>query len=329
MVKYLNILVTGGAGYVGSHTCKTLREMGHIPIVVDNLSTGHRWAVKWGPLVLGDIADKDLIKSTLKQYSVDSVIHFAANAYVGESVKNPRKYYQNNVLGTVNLLNVILDAGVKHFIFSSSCSTYGIPEKTPITEEQPCRPINPYGESKLFIENVLNWYGKVYNLNWIALRYFNAAGADPAIEIGEEHDPETHLIPLTIYSALGKRSALEIYGTEYPTKDGTAVRDYIHVLDLAKAHVLAINYLLNGGESTIMNLGSGQGYSVYDVISAVEKFSNKPTPVRKCENRKGDPPILVAAANKAHDELQWHPEYTTLGNIIETAWNWHTRQRNN
>ncbi len=231
-------------------------------------------------------------------------------------------------MGTIKLLNAVLDTGVKRFVFSSSCATYGIPEKTPITEEQLCRPISPYGESKLFVENVLKWYGTVYKLNWIALRYFNAAGADLDVEIGEDHDPETHLIPLTIKSALGEHPALEVYGTDYPTKDGTAIRDYIHVSDLAKAHVLAINYLLHGRESTIMNLGIGEGYSVYDVISAVEKISNKLVPVKKEKKRQGDPPILVADANKAHNKLKWYPEYTSLDIIIEMAWNWHVGQQN-
>jgi UDP-arabinose 4-epimerase len=326
MVTNRKILVTGGAGYIGSHTCKKLHEMGYEPIVIDNLSTGHSWAVKWGPLVVGDIADENLIKSIIQQYSVDAVIHFAANAYVGESVNNPRKYYQNNVLGTINLLNAILDANVKHFVFSSSCATYGIPKIIPITEDQPCHPINPYGDSKLFVEKVLKWYGMGYNLNWIALRYFNAAGADPDIEIGEEHSPETHLIPLAINTALGKRSVLEVYGTEYPTKDGTAVRDYIHVSDLACAHIKSIDYLLNGGESKIMNLGNGIGYSVYDIIRSVEKFASISIPVKVKNNRQGDPPVLVAVADKAKKILNWELEYKSIDSIIETAWNWHKKK---
>jgi UDP-arabinose 4-epimerase len=325
-MKKTKILVTGGAGYIGGHTCKRLHSMGYEPIVIDNLSTGHKWAVKWGPLVEGDVANENLIKSIIKQYSIDTVIHFAANAYVRESVENPRKYYKNNVLGTINLLNAVLDAGVKHFVFSSSCAAYGIPKNMPITEEHPCRPINPYGESKLFIENVLKWYGKVYKLNWLALRYFNAAGADPDVVIGEEHDPETHLIPLTIKSVLGDHPALKVYGTDYPTKDGTTIRDYIHVSDLAKAHVLAIHYLKNGGESTSMNLGTGNGSSVYDIIKAVEEISNLPVPYKKGEMRQGDPPILVACAEKSNRLLNWHPEYKNIKSIIKTAWNWHAEK---
>jgi len=307
-----------------------LHDMGHLPVVVDNLSTGHKWAVKWGPLEVCDIADDSRIKTIIKKYNIDSVIHFAANSYVGESVINPRKYYQNNVLGSINLLNSLLDAGVKYLVFSSSCATYGTPDKTPITEEHYCRPINPYGESKLFVENVLKWYGKKYNNNWIALRYFNAAGADPDGDIGELHDPETHLIPLAIYSVLGK-SVLNVFGTDYQTKDGTAIRDYIHVSDLAKAHILALDYLYNGGDNSIINLGLGKGYSVYDIVTAVEKIANDKINLNIMENREGDPPVLIANADKADLLLQWIPQYTCIDEIIETAWNWHfnsEKQRN-
>ena len=328
-IKKTKLLVTGGAGYIGSHTCKKLYEMGYEPIVIDNLSTGHSWAVKWGPLIEGDIADEKLIKSIIKQYNIDAVIHFAANAYVGESVTHPRKYFQNNVLGSIQLLNAILDVGVKHFVFSSSCASYGNPTKTPINEKQSCHPINPYGESKLFVEKVLKSYGVSYKLNWIALRYFNVAGADPEMEIGEDHDPETHLLPLAINTALGKRSVLEVYGTDYPTKDGTAIRDYIHVLDLANAHIKSVEYLLNGGKSEIMNVGIGKGYSVYDIIKVVEKLSNAPLPIKICGNRHGDPPSLIAEAYKAKRVLKWEPKYKTIDSIIETAWNWHKKELNN
>ena len=250
-----HILVTGGAGYIGSHTCKVLAEAGYVPITYDNLSTGNMWSVKWGQLIKGDLADGALLRKVIRKYSISAVIHFAANAYVGESVVNPRKYFENNASNTLHLLGAMLDTGINYIVFSSTCATYGIPNRIPISENETQQPINPYGESKLFIERVLRWYADAYALNWMALRYFNAAGADLEGEIGEHHDPETHLIPLVIQSAMGCRPEVEVYGMNHPTQDGTPIRDYIHVMDLAEAHVLALEYLKKGGEMELSILG--------------------------------------------------------------------------
>jgi UDP-glucose-4-epimerase GalE len=322
----MRVLVTGGAGYIGSHTCKALARAGFEPVAFDNLRTGHRWAVKWGPLVEADLADRDAILEALRAHRVEAVIHFAASAYVGESMQNPRKYFRNNVVNTLNLLEAMQDAGVDIIVFSSSCAAYGIPARVPIPEDHPCRPISPYGESKLFVERALEWYGRAYGLRWISLRYFNAAGADPDGELGEVHEPETHLIPLAIEAALGRRLCLEIYGTDYPTPDGTAVRDYVHVQDLARAHVLALGYLLSGGEGVCLNLGTGRGHSVREVIGAVERVGGREVPVREAPRRPGDPPILVAAPGEAERSLGWRPECTELLDIVETAWEWHARR---
>lgn len=319
----LKVLVTGGAGYIGSHTAKALAKAGYEPVIYDNLSMGHRWAVKWGRLVEGDLADGDKLREAIEKHQVSAVVHFAANAYVGESMQNPRKYFQNNVVNSLNLLNVMLDTGVEHIVFSSSCATYGVPEAVPITESHPQRPINPYGDSKLFVERALHWYREAYGLKYVALRYFNAAGADPEGEIGEDHDPETHLIPLAIQAALGRRSHVDIYGTDYPTPDGTASRDYIHVSDLAAAHVQALGFLLDVGESTALNLGTGLGYTVRDVIRAVEQVSGRPVPVREAPRRAGDPPELVADPGRAQKVLAWQAKYTALAEIVQTAWQWH------
>jgi UDP-arabinose 4-epimerase len=322
------ILVTGGAGYIGSHTCKVLARSGCVPIAYDNLVYGHPWAVKWGPLVKGDVANGQLVRDVLRSYGVKAVVHFAAYAYVGESVENPRKYFQNNVSGTLSLLDAMLDEGVKHIVFSSTCATYGIPERIPIGEDEPSRPVNPYGESKRFVESALHWYGRAYGLTWAALRYFNAAGADPEGEIGEEHAPETHLIPLVIKAALGDLPYVEIYGTDYPTPDGTAIRDYIHVTDLAEAHVRALHHLWSGGEGVTVNLGTGQGHSVREVIKGVEQVSGRRVPAREAPRRPGDPPALVADATRAGGILGWRPERSELSIILETAWRWHEgRQR--
>ena len=318
-----HILVTGGAGYIGSHTCKVLAEAGYVPIAYDNLSTGNRWSVKWGPLVEGDLCDSALLREVIRKYSVFAVIHFAANAYVGESVVNPRKYFENNASNTLNLLGAMLDTGVHHIVFSSTCATYGIPKKIPISENEIQQPISPYGESKLFIERVLQCYGNAYGLNWTALRYFNAAGADLEGKIGEHHDPETHLIPLIIQSAMGCRPELEIYGMNYPTHDGTPIRDYIHVMDLAEAHVLALEYLIKGGKSGAFNLGTGNGHSVMEVISAVKQISGLHTPIRTVQNRPGDAPVLVADASKAHQTIGWAPRFKDIHEIVESAWRWH------
>lgn len=317
------ILVTGGAGYIGSHTCKALAKSGVLPLTLDNLTYGNRWAVKWGPLVEGDLSDRVLLSSIFKEYRVSAVIHFAAYAYVGESMENPGKYFLNNVANTFHLLDAMNSAGVKHIVFSSSCAVYGHPDTIPIREDHPRHPINPYGESKLFVEKALNWYGVSHGMKFLSLRYFNAAGADPEGEIGEHHDPETHLIPLVIKAALGQSDPVEIYGTDYPTSDGTAIRDYIHVTDLASVHVLGLKYLIEGGKSTALNLGTEDGYSVRQVIDMVEHITGERVPVREAGRRPGDPPILVADAKRARRTLSWTPRYSSLKSIVETAWNWH------
>ena len=319
------IRVTGGAGYIGSHTCKVLAEEGYVPIAYDNLTTGNKWAVKWGPLIEGDLADSALLRNVIREYSVSAVIHFAANAYVGESVVNPRKYFENNASNTLHLLGAMLDAGINHIVFSSTCAIYGMPNKIPISESDTQQPINPYGESKLFIERVLRWYADAYGLKWMALRYFNAAGADLEGEIGEEHDPETHLIPLVIQAARGQRPELELYGTDHPTHDGTPIRDYIHVMDLAEAHVLALEYLFQGGECCSLNLGTGFGHSVLEIIGAVERVSGLKTPFKPVQRRPGDPPVLIANSSHAHQILGWSPRYPGIDEIVEAAWKWHNK----
>ena len=319
-----SILVTGGAGYVGSHACKALAAAGYTPVVFDNFENGHDWAVRWGPGVVGDLADTVLLARTIAEHDVVAVLHFAAHAYVGESMVDPGKYYRNNVAGTISLLDAMKSAGVEKLVFSSSCATYGVPEAVPISECTPQRPVNPYGESKLCVERMLDWHGRAGTLRWIALRYFNAAGADPAGDIGEVHDPETHLLPLVIQAALGKRDAIRVFGTDYPTPDGTCVRDYIHVSDLARAHTAALDYLLRGGESAAFNLGTGRGYSVREVIEAVRRVSRRPVPVEEAPRREGDPPVLVADASKARSVLGWHPQFDTLDAIVKTAYNWHS-----
>ena len=270
------VLVTGGAGYIGSHTCKALTQAGYLPVVIDDLSRGHRWAVKWGPFEHHDVADKVALGAVLARHPIIAVLHFSAFACVGESMRSPEIYFRNNAVATRTLLDVMLEHGVKNIVYSSTCATYGMPRSERMSEDHPQRPVNPYGESKLFVERVLRWYGEAYGLGWTALRYFNAAGADPEGEIGEDHQPETHLIPLVIQAALGQRPDVEIYGTDYPTPDKTAIRDYIHVTDLAEAHVRALEYLMRGGRSTAFNLGTGRGQSVRDVIRAVERASGRP-----------------------------------------------------
>ena len=320
------VMVTGGAGYIGSHTAKALARAGLEPVVFDNLSTGHREAVRWGPLVEGELAEPQAIAAAIREYQIEAVIHFAASAYVGESVQHPRMYFQNNVVNTLNLLNVMLDEGVKHIVFSSTCATYGVPQASRLTEDHPQNPINPYGESKLFVEKALRAYGGAYGLNWLVLRYFNAAGADPDGELGEEHDPETHLIPLVMQAATGERPEVQVFGSDYPTPDGTAIRDYVHVSDLANAHVLGLQYLLEHGESTALNLGTGRGHSVREVISTVEKVSGVSVPTRLVERRAGDPPALVADAARASRVLGWQPRFTMVDEIIATAWEWYAQR---
>jgi UDP-glucose-4-epimerase GalE len=321
----LRILVTGGAGYIGSHACKALAKAGHFPIVIDDLSTGNKWAVRWGALVQGNIGDHDLVLNVLRAEKIDAVLHFAASAYVGESMLQPQKYFSNNVVNSLNLLNAMCDAGVKNIVFSSTCSTYGDPVSLPIDESHPQNPVNPYGDSKLFVEKALKWYHKAYGLHWVALRYFNAAGADVTGEIGEAHNPEPHLIPLVIQAARGDRPEVCIFGTDYATPDGTAIRDYIHVEDLAQAHTLAIQHLFHGGDSGAFNLGTGRGYSVRDIIAAVEKHSSKKVPMNEKERRAGDPERLVASAERAKHCLGWKPVHG-LDSIIATAWNWENQR---
>jgi UDP-glucose-4-epimerase GalE len=320
------ILVTGGAGYIGSHTCKALAKEGFVPVAYDNLVHGHRSAVRWGPFIKGDVGNIERLAAVIEQHDVRAVIHFAAYAYVGESMQAPGRYFHNNVSNTVTLLKAMRTTGIEPIVFSSTCATYGLPSVLPIDESHPQRPVNPYGESKLFIERALHWYGLAHGIRSAALRYFNAAGADPDGDIGECHDPETHLIPLVIETALGRLPALEVFGTDYPTPDGTAIRDYIHVSDLADAHVKALRYLLDGGEELRLNLGTGRGYSVREVIAAVARFAGRPIRVRECARRAGDPPVLVAESARTQQVLDWKPRHSTLEEIVRTAWQWHLRQ---
>jgi len=316
------ILVAGGAGYIGSHAAKALAAAGFRPVVLDDLSRGHRHAVKWGPFISADIADSSLVRRIIEKHDIKAVLHFAASAYVGESMLAPRKYFLNNVRNTLNFLEAVADSSVNQIVFSSTCATYGIPERLPVAEEHPQRPVNPYGESKLFVERVLHWYAQAYGLRWVILRYFNAAGADPEGEIGERHDPETHLVPRVIQAALGRFPEIEILGSDYDTPDGTAVRDYIHVSDLADAHVLALQHLLCGGPNCVLNLGTGRGHSVREVIDAVEKLSGRKVRVRIRPRREGDPPVLVARSSQAMELLNWCPRKSNLETIVRTAFRW-------
>lgn len=320
-----NILVTGGAGYIGSHACKALADAGYTPVTLDNLVHGNTWAVKWGPLAIGDIADRSCLDAVIRKFSPSAVMHFAAYAYVGESVADPGKYYRNNVAGTLTLLEAARDHGIDKLIFSSTCATYGVPEGVPIREEQQQRPINPYGASKLMIERILEDFYRAYGLRSISLRYFNAAGADPEGEIGEAHNPETHLIPLVLDVAAGARPAIQIFGDDYETDDGTCIRDYIHVTDLAHAHVLALNALENGETCKMLNLGNGKGYSVKKVISTAEQVTGKSIKVEIMPRRIGDPAILIGDAEKAIKFLQWKPQNQEIENIIQSAWAWHKK----
>lgn len=324
----MRVLVTGGAGYIGSHTAKALAASGFEPIVLDDLSTGHRWAAKWGKLIEGGLENTDFISRIIKERQITAVIHFAASLLVGESMVQPQKYFWNNVVNTLRLLDAMLETEVKHIVFSSSAAVFGIPEKVPIPEDHPLRPINPYGETKAMMERAMHWYGSAYGLRSVALRYFNAAGADADGEIGENHDPETHLIPLVVQATLGQRPHVEVYGTDYATPDGTAIRDYIHVTDLAEAHVLALRYLIDGGESTAMNLGTSRGYSVREVIAAVERCAGgRKVPFRDAPRRQGDPPSLVADASRAGKVLGWRPRFSDIDTIVQTAWNWHSTHK--
>ncbi len=319
------VLVTGGAGYIGSHTCKTLKQAGFNPVTLDNMVYGHDWAVKWGPLVRGDILSAADLDGVFAAHKPAAVVHFAAFAYVGESVQNPAKYYHNNVTGTLSLLDAMRRHGCGHIVFSSTCATYGVPIALPIPEDHPQKPINPYGWSKLMIEQILRDYEQAYGITHASLRYFNAAGADPDGEIGEDHDPETHLIPLVIKAALGLRKHIEVFGTDYDTPDGTAIRDYIHVTDLADAHVSAISRLLDKGASAMLNLGTGVGNTVRQVIEAVERVSGRKVPVVEGPRRPGDPPALYANAGGAGRLLHWTPRFSDIDTTVETAWRWHEK----
>lgn len=317
------ILVTGGAGYIGSHINKMLAEKGYETVVFDNLVYGHPEAVKWGVLEAGDLADKERLDEIFRKYDIDAVFHFAAYAYVGESVLKPSKYYNNNVANTLHLLDAMNAHGVKNIIFSSTCATYGVPQQMPITEEMEQKPINPYGSSKLMIERILSDYHQAYGLKYCCLRYFNAAGADPDGLIGESHTPETHLIPLVLAAAAGDLDAVKVFGTDYPTKDGSCVRDYIHVVDLADAHLRAMKYLQQGGESTCVNLGNCVGNSVLEVIETAKEITGRDIPTVMDAHRPGDPPVLVGNAEKAKKLLGWKPQYSDIHVILKDAWNWY------
>lgn len=320
------ILVTGGAGFIGSHTCKQLAADGLLPVTFDNLSTGHRDAVKWGPLVEGDIRNTDALIATLRLHAPAAVIHFAASAYVGESVTDPAAYYQNNVEGTRSLLEACRLTGVKAVIFSSSCATYGSPAQMPITESMPQVPINPYGRTKLIGEQMLDDYAAAYGCRFIALRYFNACGADPDGEIGERHTPETHLIPRALLAAAGLLPFLEVFGNDYPTPDGTCIRDYVHVTDLARAHVLAARRLLDGGDSLKVNLGSGTGHSIREVLEAIARVVGHQVPVVYRDRRRGDPAELYADVSLAREALGFVARHSDLDTIVSTALPWFTEQ---
>lgn len=319
------VLVTGGAGYIGSHAAKALARAGYDVVVLDNLVAGHREAVKFGPLVEADILDTSAVRLALREHQIWAVMHFAAFLDVGESVREPAKYYRNNVNGALSVLEAMSLEGVKHFVFSSTCATYGEPVETPISESHPQHPINSYGESKLAVERALPHFERAFGIHSVALRYFNAAGADPDGEIGEDHSPEIHIIPRAIEAATGGRG-LQVFGDDYPTPDGTCLRDYIHVTDLADAHVKALEAIAETGRSQIYNLGTGHPHSVKEVIAAVERVTGKPVPWTLAPRRVGDPAVLYAAPQKAQRELHWTPRYPDLESIVSTAWHWHERQ---
>lgn len=319
------ILIVGGAGYIGSHINKELTKRGYETLVFDNLIYGHKELCKWGHFILGDLENVKQLRLIFRKYHIDAVMHFSAFTYVGESVTNPQKYYVNNVKFTLNLLQIMLEFNVKNFIFSSTAAIYGQPEKTPIFEDSPKKPINPYGKSKLMVEQILEDYSTAFDLKFSSLRYFNASGADPEIETGEWHNPETHLIPLILDAAIGRREDIKIFGTDYDTPDGTCIRDYIHVTDLADAHILALEHIMKGGDNLQLNLGNGSGFSVREVIETVKKVTQKKFKVVETERRPGDPPVLLASNDKAKEILKWKPQYSDLSKIVETAWEWHKK----
>ena len=320
----MSILVVGGAGYIGSHMVRQLATSGADVVTIDNLSCGYRDAVKYGEFVEGDLGDPAVLDHVFNNYSIDAVMHFAAFIEVGESVTDPAKYYRNNVLNTMVLLDAMIQYGILHFIFSSTAAIFGEPEYTPIDEKHVKQPINPYGHTKLMVEQILQDYDSAYGLKSTCLRYFNAAGADPDGDLGERHDPESHLIPLILQAASGRREDIKVFGTDYPTEDGTCVRDYIHINDLCKAHSLALEHMQQTGRSARYNLGNGRGFSVQQVIDTTRKVTGRDFPVTRTDRRPGDPAVLVADSQRARQELGWQPEYDDLESIIATAWNWET-----
>ena len=323
------ILVTGGAGYIGSHAVKALIGAGYEVIVLDNLVYGHRELVEEVlkvELIVGDINDRPLLDKLFASRNIAAVMHFSAYAYVGESVTDPAKYYRNNVVGTLTLLEAMIASSIKQFVFSSTCATYGVPHTVPITEDHPQNPINPYGATKLMVERILQDFDVAYGLKSVYFRYFNAAGADPTGLLGEDHNPETHLLPLVLMAALGKRDSVAIFGTDYPTPDGTCIRDYIHVTDLADAHILGLEYLLNGGNTTVFNLGNGQGFSVKEAIDTAKIVTGREIKVVMSDRRPGDPPILVGSSDKARNILGGEPKYPALKEILTHAWKWHQQR---
>ncbi|KJB84559.1 UDP-glucose 4-epimerase, partial [Paenibacillus sp. E194] len=317
------VLVTGGAGYIGSHTVAELLARGEEVVIVDSLETGHKDAVLGGTLHIGDIRDSAFLDSVFAQHSIDAVIHFAAYSLVGESMSNPAKYYDNNVHGTLVLLEAMRKHQVSRIVFSSTAATYGEPERTPIEETEATNPTNVYGETKLTMERMMRWFDQAHDIRFVSLRYFNAAGAHENGKIGEDHRPETHLIPLVLQTALGQRKEMKVFGNDYPTADGTCIRDYIHVSDLADAHVLAVEYLRGGGQSDVFNLGSGNGFSVLEVIQTAERVTGRSVPTVVEERRAGDPAVLIASANKAKSVLGWNPKRDDLNVLIDSAWKWH------
>ncbi|MBC7360881.1 MAG: UDP-glucose 4-epimerase GalE [Candidatus Aminicenantes bacterium] len=321
----MKVLVTGGAGYIGSHTVKELLKKGHEIIIFDNFSSGRKELVCGGEVIHGDLRSKEEIKAAFENHKIEAVLHFAALIQVGESYTNPQKYYLHNLITSLNLLETMLKFGIKYFIFSSSAAVYGIPQRIPLEEDHPLNPINPYGTTKFMVERILQDYDRAYGLKYVSLRYFNAAGADPDGQIGEMHDPETHLIPSILLHLLGKKDNFQVFGNDFPTPDGTAIRDYIHVTDLARAHVLALERLTAENQSQAINLGSSRGYSVLEVVKAVEKVTGKKVNLKFGPRRQGDVPVLLASSQKAESWLGWQREFSELEEIIETAWKWHQK----
>ena len=324
----MSVLVCGGAGYIGSHTVSELLDRGEDVVVADNLQKGHKKAVLGGKLMIGDLRDSDFLDKVFSENTIDSVIQFAADSLVGESVEDPLKYYNNNVVSTLSLLSKMKQYGVDKMVFSSTAATYGEPQNIPIMETDPTIPTNPYGQTKLAVEKALKWCYEAYDIKYTALRYFNAAGAHISGKIGEDHNPETHLIPIILQAALGQRDSITIFGDDYNTEDGTCVRDYIHVTDLADAHILALDKMRADGKSNIYNLGNGNGFSVKEVVDITRKVTGVDIKAELGERRPGDPAILVASSEKAKKELNWKPKYNDLGTIIETAWKWHKENPN-